>query len=130
MTDVVLDASAILAYLYDEPGKSHVAQLLAGDCAASAVNLAEVAAKLTDQGMPPPSIWQAIDDLQLAIDPFALDAALASAALRTRTRPAGLSLGDRACLELGERLGVPVVTTDRVWTTLDLQVPVILARPE
>ena len=130
MTDFVLDASAILTYLHEEPGKDLVAEVLVRDCIASAVNLAAVASKLFDQGMPLGDIREAIVNLQLSIDPFGSEAAVASAALRTRTRPAGLSLADRACIELAERLALPVVTADRVWATLGLQVPVIIARPE
>ena len=37
------------------------------------------------------------------------------ARLRTSTRHLGLSLGDRACLALGQTLKVPVYTADRRW---------------
>ncbi|MDQ3582536.1 MAG: hypothetical protein M3495_13440 [Pseudomonadota bacterium] len=36
----------------------------------------------------------------------------------------GLSLSDRACLALGVRLGLPVLTTDREWQKLALSVQV------
>jgi len=44
------------------------------------------------------------------------------------TATGALSLGDRACLALGERLGLPVVTADRAWADLDLDVAVSLIR--
>lgn len=50
------------------------------------------------------------------------------ARLRPLTKVAGLSLGDRACLALGLRLGLPVLTTDREWQGLDLGVEVRAAR--
>jgi PIN domain nuclease of toxin-antitoxin system len=40
----------------------------------------------------------------------------------------GLSLGDRACLSLGLRLEVPVMTTDQVWASLDLSIAVHVVR--
>ena len=49
------------------------------------------------------------------------------ARLRPLTRAAGLSLG-MACLALGLRLGLPVLTTDREWQRLDLGVEVRTAR--
>lgn len=60
--------------------------------------------------------------------PFDREAALAAGELRLSTRAYGLSLGDRACLELGRRLGWPVLTTDRRWSQLSLDVEVRLAR--
>ena len=41
---------------------------------------------------------------------------------------AGLSLGDRACLALGKRLNLPVLTADKVWTSLSLGITINLIR--
>jgi PIN domain nuclease of toxin-antitoxin system len=64
-----------------------------------------------------------LDDLQalgLVVEPFtSLDGEVAGR-LWEQTRKYGLSLGDRACLSLGLRLGVVVLTSDRVWLNLDL----------
>jgi len=131
MTEAVLDASAIVAVLRQEPGAEIVAEVLARDrCAASAVNIAEVVSKLTDRGVSPELIASSIQGLELEIHAFTLEAAFSTGHVRARTRAGGLSLADRACVALGERLGLPLVTTDRVWATLELQVPVILARPD
>ena len=51
------------------------------------------------------------------------------ARLRTLTRAQGLSLGDRACLATGLRLGRPVITADRGWVAIDVGVTVHLIRP-
>ena len=40
--------------------------------------------------------------------------------LRPMTKPLGLSLGDRACLALGLVLNQPVITADRQWSQLNL----------
>lgn len=78
--------------------------------------------------MPENAIRQALSDIELEILPF--DAALAhhTGILRVQTRSLGLSLGDRACIALGHRLGVPVLTTDKEWKHLETGVEVRLIR--
>ena len=114
MSESVLDASAILAVLNGEPGADLVVPLL-GSASVSTVNYAEVASKLIDSGAGRIEARDAI--LGLGIDVVDFDLALAerTSELRSLTRHRGLSLGDRACLALGEREGVPVVTADRKW---------------
>lgn len=119
MPEAVLDASAVMALLQDEPGARAVEELLARDaCAISAVNVAEVAAKLTDRGVPDWVIADTIRALQLEIHTFDESDAQASGTLRKTTRSYGLSLGDRACLALADKLGLQAVTTDRAWSDL------------
>jgi ribonuclease VapC len=125
---VVLDASALLALLQNEPGAERVAELLS-DGAVSAVNLSEVVAKLADHGMPATDIREALDGLPLDVHAFDREAAFAAGELRRITRAAGLSLGDRACLALAAHLGVTAVTADRAWTRFaDDIAPVTLIR--
>jgi ribonuclease VapC len=125
----VLDASAILAYLRDEPGADTVERAIARGAAVSTVNLSEVCAKLNDHGVTPKQSTQTIEDLALTIEPFLRPDAECAGAWRTSTRQFGLSLGDRACLALAYRLGTPAVTTDRAWEGLPLPVEVkIIAR--
>ena len=118
MTDVVLDASAVLALLLDEPGADEVTLRLDG-AAMSAANLAEVLTKLVDAGVPLPAASEAIGLLGIRIVPLDADAAFACAQLRPPTRERGLSLGDRACLALAKSLGVPAWTADRAWSDVD-----------
>jgi PIN domain nuclease of toxin-antitoxin system len=127
VSEVVVDASALLALLNEEPGGSAVAEALPRS-AISAVNLAEVVAKLVDAGMPGQEVRAILEDLELDVQPFDAELAYLSGALRTATRKLGLSLGDRACLALGLRLGVPVLTTDHAWQALDLGVTVRAVR--
>jgi ribonuclease VapC len=114
MAEGVLDASAILAVILEEPGAERVEAYLP-EAAASAVNVGEVVAKLRDLGMPERTVEEVVTDLQLGVHAHDLSAALASGFLRERTRRAGLSLGDRACLTLAQALQLPAVTTDRAW---------------
>jgi ribonuclease VapC len=127
MTGAVLDASAILALLHNETGADAVADLL-DEAAISAVNVAEAGARLVDSGMPPPLAGEAIRALGLEIVPFDAELAQASTALRQGTRHLGLSLGDRACLALAQKLSVPAVTADRAWQDLGAPISVTLIR--
>ena len=114
MGRVVLDASAILALLNDEPGAAAVAAALE-DAVVSAVNLSEVVAKLQEVGMSREEADEALGGLGLEVQPFGEAAAWAAGTLRGTTRRAGLSLGDRACLALARELGVPAMTADAAW---------------
>ena len=129
----VLDASALLAYLLREAGSGHVREALPRGAAISAVNWAEVLSKLSDVGQRPEAAAQQLTEQGLlgeAILVFPLDEALAMeiARLRPLTRSAGLSLGDRACLALARRLGLPVLTADRTWSQLHLGVKMLPIR--
>jgi PIN domain nuclease of toxin-antitoxin system len=115
--EVVLDASALLALLNREPGAELVAAALSG-AAVSALNLSEVVAKLSDAGMPEGAIREALQGLPLDIIPFELEQAYEAGFLRPSTKGVGLSLGDRGCLNLALRLGLPVLTADRTWQQL------------
>ena len=111
---VVLDASAVLALLFEEPGAEMVrAQLRTG--VIGAANLAEVLAKLSDHGLPAMEAVRAVTILGLEVAPMTEAQAGRSAELRPMTRAVGLSLGDRACLALAAELGAPVLTADRSW---------------
>jgi len=65
--------------------------------------------------MPDEVVETVIGTLQLSIQPFDYDQALATAQLRSITRSAGLSLGDRACLTLAKARRVPALTADTAW---------------
>lgn len=96
--------------------------------AMSAVNLAEVVAKLRERGLALAEIRDALAGLALDIRPFATVQAYAAGDLRPATRDFGLSLGDRACLALAAELGVPAFTADREWARLKLGIDVQVVR--
>ena len=127
MSEVVLDASALLALLNREPGHEEVARSIT-QAAVGAINLSEVVTKLSESGMPEEAIREALEGLALEVHTFGRDLAYEAGLLRTATKPKGLSLGDRACLALGRHLSLPVLTTDRVWEGLDVGVEVRLLR--
>ena len=122
MSEWVLDASAALAVLKREPGEDRVTEALGEGAVISAVNLSEVVAKLAGGGMPESEIRADIRGLRMDVAPFDADAAFAAGLLIPLTRSAGLSLGDRACIALGQRRGLPVLTADAAWAGLGLGV--------
>ena len=114
MAEVVLDASAILALVLEEPGAERVEPYVPGGTT-SAVNVGEVVAKLRDLGMVEARVDEIIAEMQLDVHAHDLTAALAAGHLRPVTRGAGLSFADRACLALARALRLPVLTADRGW---------------
>ncbi len=114
---VVLDASALLAYLHDEPGADQVDALLAGS-RLSTVNWSEVVQKAIARGVDTEGLREDIEALGVKLEAFGNDDAECAARLWPETRKLGLSLGDRACLALGLRLQLPVLTADRAWLQL------------
>jgi ribonuclease VapC len=130
----VLDASALLALLKGESGAERVAEALERGAYLSAVNLAEVLSKLADWGEDPAEAQARMAQVGLlgaAVEvlPFTGEDALEVARLRALTRAYGLSFGDRACLALAWRLGLPALTAERAWAELDLGIPVEVLRP-
>ena len=127
MSRVVLDASALVALLRREPGLARVAKVL-GRSVMSSVNLAEVLTRSVDLNADLDRVTEHLRLLPLTIVDFGSDDAALAASLRRATREAGLSLGDRCCLALGLRTGRPVLTTDRLWASLDVGVQIELIR--
>jgi PIN domain nuclease of toxin-antitoxin system len=84
--------------------------------------------KLAEAGMPEPIIRTVINELGLKTVPFDETLAFLAGLLRPATNEYGLSLGDRACLALGQHLRKPVLTADRMWRSLKLDVAVRLIR--
>ena len=120
---VVLDASALLAYLQDEPGGERVREVLAHSVM-STVNWAEVIGKARDDGVDTRGLHEDLASLGLALEPFSAEQAEIAGRLKERTRQFGLSLGDRACLALGSDRSEIVCTADRAWQRLDIGVTV------
>ncbi len=123
----VLDASAVLALVNHESGADVVEESIS-DSVISAVNYSEIVARLTDRGTSEGEIAVLVNRLRLTVMPFDADDAYAAGLLRPQTRSQGLSLGDRACIALGLRLGYRVLTADRSWADLDLGVEISFIR--
>ncbi|MGE5296330.1 MAG: type II toxin-antitoxin system VapC family toxin [Solirubrobacterales bacterium] len=127
MAEAVLDAPALLAFLQNEPGAEEVAAVLTRSCI-SAVNLAETISKMVEYGKPLDDAGYQIERLRIPVIPFDAEHAKMVASLWKATRVAGLSLGDRACLAIGLKTGLPVLTTERAWAKVKVGVDVGVIR--
>jgi PIN domain nuclease of toxin-antitoxin system len=124
---IILDASAILAAFFDEPGADRVAEQMGG-ALMSAVNYAEVIAKLVDRGTPREQILDIMAQLDVEVVPADRNQATIAGLLRSETRAAGLSLGDRSCLALAISCGGIALTMDRAWAALQLDIEIQIGR--
>src|SRR5277367_4992917 len=125
---IVLDASAILAYLFREPGAEKLTDEILEAAVASTVNLAEVQSKLVSMNHDPDEAWEDALALGMAVEPFTQAQARAAGTLVKKTKGHGLSLGDRSCLALAIALKAPVYTTERIWKGLNVGVTIQLLR--
>ena len=125
---IVLDASAVLAFLNKEPGYPVVSDYLAAGCAMSAVNLAEVAYKLAAIGVPPKQVQTFLDLMGIEVCALTAEHAIQIAQMKPAAKAYGLSLADLACLALGKQLLLPVLTADRVWEQTDYGIEIVLIR--
>jgi ribonuclease VapC len=116
----VLDASALLALLFREPGAELFASAAGSRPAMSAVNWSEVAQKATAHGVDRRRLLPAVLDAGVEIVDLTTDRAERVADLWAAVRPLGLSLADRACLALALELRRPAVTADRSWSRLTI----------
>lgn len=116
----VVDSSALLALILDEPGADEVEPLLE-TVVISTVNIAEVVAALARDGNPEPDVREIVSGLALTAIAPDQDMAIDAGLLRSVTDRAGLSLGDRFCLALARRLSAPVITADGAWTRVAAQ---------
>jgi ribonuclease VapC len=131
----VLDASALLAHLRDEPGADVVAEAIAEGAAVSTVNVAEALSSEANRGTDPVKLAEELGnrgllDGALTVYPFTTADAIEAARLRPLTHAAGLSLGDRACLALTRRLDGVAITADTAWARVGLDVALTLIRKE
>ncbi|MDB5712570.1 MAG: twitching motility protein PilT [Sphingomonas bacterium] len=129
MTDIVLDASALLALLRDEPGGDEVADVL-NDSHMCVVNLAEVTSHFVHNDMPPNEVDAMLRPLPVTLVEADAELARVAGHLRAVTSKAGLSLGDRFCLALAMREGLPAWTADRQWASVaqNIGVDVVVIR--
>ncbi len=117
----VLDASALLAWLREEPGAENVERVLDGSVI-SAANLSEVLQKSLAAGLAIAEASPLPEDLGtlgLSVVAFGTREAQVAAALWSVTRSLDISLADRACLATAVCLEAPAMTADRNWKKVE-----------
>lgn len=111
----MLDSSAVLAWLQQEPGGEPVRDLLKGGIVGAA-NWAEVLQKTRERGADPHEVGLLLRSLGVEVVDVTREDGEHAASIWEKGLP--LSLGDRLCLGLGMRLQLPVVTLDPLWETV------------
>lgn len=124
---LVLDASAVLAWLHDEPGGDQVGEHLPDACISS-VNWSEVVQKSLARKVNIEGMREQFMALGLSIESFDASQAESAGCFWSSTRKQGMSLGDRACLALAKEMSLPVLTADRAWKRLNLDIDIRLLR--
>lgn len=117
MTSAV-DASALLALLFREPGAERFEHAVGPRPAMSAVNWSEVVQKTSAHGVDGRRLRAGAIDAGLTVLDLTADRAERVAGLWPAGRELGLSLADRSCVDLAIELSCPAVTADREWTRL------------
>jgi len=123
----LLDASALLALVFEEPGAERVLAALDG-AAISAVNQVEVVELAGRRGIDFARAAAWAEELALPVLGFTAPMATRAGALLAAHRRRGLSLGDAACLATAAVLRLPVLTADRAWAGLGLELDIRLIR--
>lgn len=109
----VVDASALLAFAQGEDGSAIVEQALIGGASCGAANWSEVAQKVRAVGRDWELVAALLSSYDLRVEPVVkIDAEWAA---RSWVRGEGLSLADRLCLALAERLDRDAMTADAAW---------------
>ena len=111
---LVLDTSAVIAALVDEPGGDTVFDQ-SQNALLSSVNLAEVYGYAARRNLPPQLVDAFLDETGIEVVPLSRAEAQLAGGFVAVTRPAGLSLGDRCCLALAKERALPTLTADRPW---------------
>jgi PIN domain nuclease of toxin-antitoxin system len=100
-----------MALLHDEPGSSVVVEAIAAGTTISVVNWAEVLSKVAGEGDDPELVASRLsvtgEEVVIWIEALTAADCMEVGRMRPVTKAQGLSLADRACLALAERLGVP-----------------------
>ena len=107
----VFDASALLVFLQGEKGAAEVEEALAEGGACGAANWSEVAQKVRSHGRNWDLSRSLLASYRVIVEPVTADDA--EWAARRWAPGEGLSLADRLCLALGERLDADIWTADQ-----------------
>ena len=124
---IVLDASAILALIQEEPGAEVIRPLLKQSMM-STVNVAETLTSLQKVDIDPEEGMEYMSLLISEIVDFDINQAMEVAVLFPKVKHKGLSLGDRACLALGKKYHATIYTADKAWKDIDSELNIQVIR--
>jgi len=125
---IVFDSSALIMLFAKEPGYESVRQNLK-HAIISSVNIAEVYKYcIAVQNLTEDDCRNLIKLSGIKIIDFCEEQALITAKIIKKTKEYGLSLGDRGCIALAMFKNYRVLTCDKIWQKVDLDVEFIMAR--
>jgi PIN domain nuclease of toxin-antitoxin system len=125
---IVFDSSALIMLFAKEPGYEFVKQNLK-HAIISSINIAEVYKYCIEvQNLAEDDCRSLIKLSGIKIIDFCEEQALISAKIIKKTKQHGLSLGDRGCIALAMFRNHPILTCDKIWQKVDLDVEFIMAR--
>lgn len=110
---IVADASALLAFVQNEAGSDVVEEAFEHGVVCGAANWSEIAQKVLSAGRDWTLVRALLESYGVAIEPVGAEDA--EWAARRWRRGEGLSLADRLCLAVSDRLDAPVLTADAAW---------------
>ena len=123
---VVVDSSALLAVVQRERGAEAV-ESVEGDLVVSPVILAETLSIAAERGFDVAAVEQDLMNMGLKIYNV-VDEDVRRVVEMHGLAKLNISLADRFCLALAQRLGLPTLTGDRAWARLELPIEVRLFR--
>lgn len=125
---IVFDSSALIMLFAKEPGYESVRQNLK-HAIISSVNIAEVYKYcIAVQNLTEDDCRNLIKLSGIKIIDFCEEQALLTAKIIKQTKEYGLSLGDRGCIALAMFKNYPILTCDKIWQKIDLDVDFRMAR--
>lgn len=127
MSEFVADASAVLAFALGEPGEKRVAKARS-DCLVVSLNLLEAFSKLVRCEMPADRVQGFLREAFPRVEAVDRQLAESAAVLHATTRTFGLSYADCVCLAFGASRQATVLTADRRWKEVKIDVKVELIR--
>lgn len=117
-----------MAYIRGEAGAYRVLAEIEAGASISVVNLAELVTLNINSGESERVTRRIIAEMHLDVIPFDEELAFQAGLLVPVTRSRGLSLGDRACLATAMHHRLPILTADRAWQGLPLNVEIEFLR--
>ena len=124
---IVIDSSALLAFLLREPGHEIVTAQLA-QASMSTVNFSEVLARMSRENIAPRTLGPKLLELGLTLVEFDPPQAVIASEIRESARTHGIAMSGCCCIALAMHQAMPVLTADRAWTSLGFDVDVQLIR--
>lgn len=127
MIKYVIDTSALLALIQGEKGSDTIVAALP-DAIMSSVNIAEAATVLMRNQFNKVETTKLINSLIKDSIVFDQEQAFETANIKAQTKLNGLSLGDCACLSLAKLKNLPVLTADKIWSKLNIDIEIKFIR--